>query len=224
MANTECCWQCSGRLDGVEPVAGGGAACPKSLATARPACGHSLRPRATNRHNLASCRRGQPRLPRLLLLPGGPRTQDQIGCHPVAHSAASHCATSRPDSGGHRRHAHQAIRSDGRRSRHSSQPHARPGRPKVSLRAYLGDALVGRAASTIRSAGPALAGHALRPPQNDGQDSDVAGLDIRHQACAGSATGRVDRSDRQTSRKNAVGRRRWRLCEGTLPETRLAPE
>ena len=74
----------------------------------------------------------------------------------------------------------------------------------------------------IRPLGLAAAGHALRPPQNDGQDSEVAGLDVCHQACAGRPTGRVDRSDRQTSRENAVDRRRWRLREGPLLETRLA--
>ena len=67
-----------------------------------------------------------------------------------------------------------------------------------------------------------LAGDALRPPQDDGQDSQVAGLDVCHQARAGRPTGRVDRSDRQKGRKNAVDRRRWRLREGPLPETCLA--
>ena len=75
----------------------------------------------------------------------------------------------------------------------------------------------------LRCFGLAVAGDALRPPQNDGQDSQVARLDVCHQARAGRPAGRVDRSDRQTSRKNAVDRRRWRLREGPLLEARLAP-
>ena len=90
---------------------------------------------------------------------------------------------SRPDSGGHRRHAHQAIRSEGRRGRHPPQPHAGTGRPKISLWTYLGDALAGRAASLLRCFGLAVAGHALRSPENDGHDSPVAGLDVRHHSC-----------------------------------------
>ena len=67
-----------------------------------------------------------------------------------------------------------------------------------------------------------LAGHALRASENDGQDSEVARLDVCHQARAGGSTGRVDRSDRQKGRKNAVDRRRWRLCESALLETCFA--
>ena len=67
-------------------------------------------------------------------------------------------AASRSASGGHRRHAHQAVRSEGRRGRHPPQPHAGPGRPKVSLRTYLGDPLAGRAASVFRCFGPAACG------------------------------------------------------------------
>ena len=213
----------SRRLVAVERVAGGGAACPKPLATADPAGGHPLCPRATDRDDVAPGGRSQRRLPRLLLLPGGTRTQDQIHRHRVVAAGASDLAAARSASGGHRRHAHQAVRSQGRRSRHPPQPHARPGRPKVSLRPYLGDALAGRASSLLRCFGLAVAGHALRSPQDDGQGSEVARLDVCHQARAGRPPGRVDRSDRQTGRKNVVDCRQRRLCEGALLETRLAP-
>ena len=97
-------------------------------------------------------------LPRLLLLPGGPRTQDQIRRHAVVAAGASDLAAAGSASGGHRRHAHQAVRSKGRRGRHPPQSHARPGRPEVSLRTHLGDALAGRAASLLRRFGPAACG------------------------------------------------------------------
>ena len=57
----------SGRLEWVESVAGGGAACPKPLATAGPAGGHSLRPRATDRDDLAPGGRSQPRLTKTII-------------------------------------------------------------------------------------------------------------------------------------------------------------
>ena len=209
----------SERMVGVESVVGSRIACSQPVATASAACGHSLCPRPSHRHHLAPRRRGQRRLPRLLLLPGGTRTQDQIRRHPVAASGAADLAASGSAPGGHRRHAHQAVRPEGRRGRYPPQPHAGPGRPKVSLRTYLGDPLAGRAASAFRGFGPAALGDALCPPQNDGQDSQVAGLDVCHQARAGRPAGRVDRSDRQTSRENAVDRRRWRLREGPLLET-----
>ena len=61
-----------GRLATVEPVVGGGLARPKLLATACPADRHPFRPRQADRDHLAAgCRRLR-RLPRLLLLPGGP--------------------------------------------------------------------------------------------------------------------------------------------------------
>lgn len=165
----------SGRLGPVESVAGGRVECPMSLATAGPAGGHPLRPRATNRDHLAPRRRSQPRLPRQLIVPGGTRTQDRICRHSVARFGASNFAAAGSIPGGHRRHAHQTLRSEGRRGRHPSQSHAGDGRPKVSLRAYLGDALAGRAASAIWCFGLSIAGYALRSPQNDGQDSQVAG-------------------------------------------------
>ena len=212
----------SGRLGAVEPVVGGRAACPKPLAAAGPVDGHPLRPRTTNRDNVAPCRRCQPRLPRLLLLPGGTRTQDQIGGHPVVAVAAADVAASRSAVGGHRRHADQTIRSKSRRGRHPSQPYAGAGRPEIPLRAYLGDALVGGATSLFWRSGPAVACHALRPTEDDIQNSRLAGLDVCHQTCTGGPAGRMDRSDRQKGRKNAVDRGRWRLRESAFFETRLA--
>ena len=67
-------------------------------------------------------------------------------------------AAARSAAGGHRRHAHQAVRSEGRRGRHPSQPHAGSGRPKVSLRTHLGDALAGRAASAASALWPCRCG------------------------------------------------------------------
>ena len=186
----------SGGLGTVEPVAGGGAACPKPLATAGPAGGHPFRPRATDRDHLASGGWSQPRLPRLLLLPGGTWTQDRICRHAVVAAGVAYLAASRSAAGGHRRHAHQAIRSAGRGRGHPPQPHTGSRRPKVPLRTCLGNALAGHAAPQLRGFGVAAAGDALRTPQNDGQDSEVARLDVCHQARAGRPTGRVDRSAR----------------------------
>ena len=50
-----------------------------SLAICRRCCGHAVRPRPSHRHELVAGRRSQRRLPRLLLLPGQPGTQGQIG-------------------------------------------------------------------------------------------------------------------------------------------------
>jgi hypothetical protein len=53
-----------GRLDRMEPVAGGRAACPMPLSTACLVGGHPLCPRPTNHDDLAARRRSQSRLPR----------------------------------------------------------------------------------------------------------------------------------------------------------------
>ena len=56
---------------------------------------------------------------------------------------------------------------EGRRGRHPPQSHARPRRPEVSLRTHLGHAVAGVAASVVGRVGPAAAGHAVRPPEDD---------------------------------------------------------
>ena len=82
-------------------------------------------------------------------------------------SASAAIAPARAAAAGHRRLAHQTLRAEGRRGRHPSQSHARPGRPEVSVRTHLGHAVAGAAASAVGRDGLAVAGHAVRPPTND---------------------------------------------------------
>ena len=142
-----------GRLVPVEPVADGRAACPQPLAPAGVAHGHALRPRTANRDNLAAGRRGQRRLPGLLLLPRGTWSQNPCRGHAIVVARAADRAASRPAPGRPRRHAYQAVWPEGRRSRHPPQSHAGSGRSEISLRAYLGNPFAGRAASAIRPSG-----------------------------------------------------------------------
>ena len=61
----------------------------------------------------------------------------------------------------------------------------------------------------LRRVGAAALGHALCPPENDGQDSEVARLDVRHQARAGCPAGRMDRADREKA-----GKTLWIVVDG----------
>ena len=120
---------------------------------------------------------------------------------------------------GHRRLAHQAVRAQGRRGRHPSQSHARPGRPEVSVRTHLGHAVAGPAASAVGRVGLAAAGHAVRSPTNDVHDPEVAWLAVCDQARTGGPTGRMDHAAAQRGGKTRVDRRRWRLHEASFSET-----
>ena len=150
MANSKCCWQCPERMVRVEPVVGGGVARPQPLATAGAVDGHSLRPRAADRDHVGSGPPGSATTYQdyyYFLAALGRKTKSVATQLLVV--AAADLAAAGSAAGGHRRHAHQAIRAEGRRGRHPSQPHAGPGRPEVSVWTHLGDALAGRAASTL---------------------------------------------------------------------------
>ncbi len=80
-------------------------------------------------------------------------------------------AAARAAAVGDRRFAHQAVWAEGRRGRRPSQSDAGAGRSAVSVRTRLGHDLAGPAASAVGPAGVAAAGDALRPPADDGHDS-----------------------------------------------------
>ena len=98
---------------------------------------------------------------------------------------------------------------EGRRGRHSPQPHARPSRPEVSVRPHLGHAVVGRAASNVGRVGLAVAGDALRASKDDAHDSAPAAMEVPHQARLGSDVRGVDRSAREKA-----GKTLWMVVDG----------
>ena len=155
-------------------MVGGRVACTQPMAAAGAVDGHPVCRRAAHRHHLAPRRRSQRRLPRLLLLPRPPRTQGRIGRHATFSAGVADLALARTAAGGHRRLPHQAVRAEGRRGGHPSQSHARPRRPEVSVWTHLGHAVAGAAASVVGRAGPAAAGHAVRPPEDDSHDSPAS--------------------------------------------------
>lgn len=137
----------SGRLVGMERVVGCRIACSQSVEAAGVVCGHSVCSRTSHCHHVASSRRRQPRLRQLLLLHRQRGTQCQSCGNAASGTCAAYAAAARTTAGGDRRFAYEAIWTQGRRGRHPSQPHARSGRSKIPLRAHLGHAVVGVAAS-----------------------------------------------------------------------------
>ncbi len=206
---------------GVERMAGSRTARCASLAVARTAGGRPVCPRTSHGDQLVAGGGHQRRLRRLLLLLGPCRTQERIGGHATARFGAGECAVARAAAGGDRRFADQALWAQGGRGRHPSQPHARSGGPEIRVRPYLGHDFAGRAASAVRRLGAAAVEHALRPPTDDGQDSQEAWLEVSHQARAGGEAGGMDRSDRQRGRENAVDRGGRILHEMALLESRI---
>ncbi len=114
----------SGSMERVEPVARRRFACPQSVATARAVAGHLVRQRTSHRHHLASSRRGERRLSRLLLLHCGGGTQDQIDRHALGDADFADLASARAPAAGDRRLPHQAVWAKSRRGGRPSQPHA----------------------------------------------------------------------------------------------------
>jgi hypothetical protein len=193
----------SGRLVGMGRVVGRRAARTQPLAAAGASDGHPVCRRAAHRHQLAPRRRGQPRLPRLLLLPCPPGTQGRFGRHAAFSAAGADLAPARSAAGGHRRLPHQAVRGQGRRGGYPPQSHARPGRPEVPVRTHLGHPVAGAAASVVGRAGPAAAGHAVRPPEDDTHHPQEARLALfgpswnwRPAWCSGSPRWRNQRERR----------------------------
>ena len=142
----------------------------------------------------------------------------EFGRHATFSARAADLALARPAAGGHRRLPHQAVRAQGRRGRHPPQSHARPCRPEVSLWTHLGHAVAGPAASVVGRAGPAAAGHAVRPPEDDSHHPQEARLAISDQARTGGPLGGVDRNAGEKGGKNVVGGRRRRVHQGALLE------
>src|SRR3989337_3341847 len=104
----------SGAVVGVEPVAGGRSARAQSLAFAGAAGWHSVCGWTADRNHLAAGRRHQRRLRRLLLLPGGPRTQDRIDCDTAGSTGARDLAAAGASVVGDRRFADEAVWAQGR--------------------------------------------------------------------------------------------------------------
>ena len=114
----------------------------------------------------------------------------------LAGAGAADVPSARAAVGSDRRLADQAVRAQGRRSRHPSQSDARTGRPEVPVRPHLGHDFAGGAAPAVGRAGVAAAGDAVCSPADDGHDSPPSRLEVPHQARTGGAAGGVDRSDR----------------------------
>ena len=190
----------SERMAGMERVVGGGAARPQSLEIAGAVAGHSLCAWSAHRDHLAPCRGHSSRLRRLLLLPGTPGTQGRLGRHATFSAFAADLAAAQTPPGSHRRHPHETLRPEGRGGRHPSQSHARPRRPEVPLRTYLGHPLAGPAASAVGYDRAALAGDALRPPKDHPQHPQETWLDVPHQAGTGCPTAYLGRGPRPLRR------------------------
>ncbi len=118
-------------MERVEPVARRGLARPKSLATARTVAGHFVRQRSSHRHHLASSRWSERRLSRLLLLPCGGGTQDQIDRDAIGDVDFADLAAARAPAAGDRRlplPSGMGQKSKGRMSittRHRARPTSR---------------------------------------------------------------------------------------------------
>jgi len=77
-----------------------------------------------------------------LLFSGGDWTQDQIDRHTIGDPGTANSPSARTSAAGHRRFADQAIRPEGRRGRHPSQPHSGARRSDVLVRPHLGYDLI----------------------------------------------------------------------------------
>ena len=151
-------------------------------------------------------RRGQRRLPGLLLLLGGPRTQERIDRRPVGNTSAADVAVARTSAAGDRRLANQALRAESRRCRRASQPNAGSGRSAVFVRPCVGDDFVGAQASAVGNHRLAAASAALCSQANDGNDPQGARLAaVCDQVAVGGAAGGVDRPAAETSGKKPSG-------------------
>ena len=116
MANAECRWECPEQWSEWSQWLAAGLHARNRWRLPVLMVGMSVCRRTAHRDHLAAGRRRQRRLPRLLLLPGGPRTQDQIDCDPVGSDCCRDLAAAGAPAGGDRRFAHQAVRPEGRRA------------------------------------------------------------------------------------------------------------
>ena len=125
----------------------------------------------------------------------------------------------RPAVVGSRRYSHQAVRPEGPGRRHPSQSHARTGRREVRLRPHLDNTVVGRAASAVGDDRAAPVGRTLCATQEHFGPAHTTRLGIPDEVATGRGPGGLGREDRLGRGKTAVGRRRRRLCQASVPQT-----
>jgi len=155
-----------------------------------------------------------------LLLPFQCGTQQQIGRHAIDSIGAPHFAATRSVAVGDRRFADQTVRPVRRRRRRPPQSDAWSGRSTFFVRPRLGCDFACAAASSMGSAGFAVASDALRSQADDCDNSQLAAVvSLCDQASVGSAPGRMDRSHPEKIGKNCLGRCRRRLHQGAVFET-----
>src|SRR5260221_553815 len=106
------------------------------------------------------------------------------------------------------------------------QNQARDGRAKDGQREITRTGRVGRvdrlvvaggAASDLGGAGVAAARHALRATANAGLDPQAPRVDVSHQTGAGGQAAAMGRATAESRGKEGVDRRRWRVCQASVP-------
>src|SRR5687767_10940371 len=169
----------------VDRLVGRRLAWSKPVAIVPPGDGDSLCPWAADRYDLAP-RRGNPRrFRRLLLLPPAAGTQDQRTGRAVVDVAPGAIGDRRPRAVRCGRLADQAVRPQGARSRHSSQPDSRPRRPEVLVWAYLGHVFPGAASPLVAHDWAAVVGADVCARQRHHQDSSQVSMGVPHQVATG---------------------------------------
>src|SRR3972149_9880627 len=121
----------SSGMVGMGRMVGGGAARPVPLATEHLAYGDALRTRTPHCYQLVAGGRRGFRLPALLLFYFRPGTQGQYYRRPTVVAVVYQAAQLPTAAFGHRRHAHQTLRSKSTRGGYSSQSPSGTGRCKI---------------------------------------------------------------------------------------------
>ena len=166
---------------------GCGARCSSPLAAAGAVGGYAVCLWTADRLHVASCRWRQRRLRRLLLLPGECWPQERIAGHAIGRSGVADAASARAVVGSDRRLAHQAIRSQGRGSRHPSQSNSRTSRSEVLVWSHLGHTVALGASPLVGAAGLAAAHDVVCSPADDSHDPPAPRLEVSHRARVGRA-------------------------------------
>ena len=121
---------------------------------------------------------------------------------------------------GHRRHAEQALRPEGRRGRHPPQPDARTGGAEVRLRPRLGDVGLGGAPSAVGQPSACRCWRAVRPRQGHRGAAPALSREVTFQTKLDMAggVGRLGGDVAEIPGSNAVGGGRWRLRQEAVLE------
>ncbi len=189
---------------------------PHPLAFSAGAGGRALRQGASHGHHVAAGGRTAARLLRLLLLHRQPRPQGQIGRDRAAGTPpAAADPGRRPHRVGPGRHTDAALRAQGRRRRPASQPDLGARRSQVCLRAHLGDARLGRAASALAYHRLAAAGLVVHQGQGRAEAPQALWLVVPDQAGASGGLGPVGGGKAAAAGQADLvgGRRRLRVPE-----------